>query len=229
MSTPVAAAVRALPLLALPVIPARYINLLLLLRRSSLSRVWIPLSPASSFPQVEAYVRGVMAGHDSSHDFSHVDRVRKTALRLAAEEVRSGGGVACTWLEFCARTHPQGIIDVEVVELGALLHDVFDYKYSGACGRGRGCVAAARCDPAVSLGCAGSDTASGEAAEKILTEHVRGVCLCLKDRVCLCVCVLRMHVLMCVQDVAADRIKAVQAIISGVSFKDELAMVCVYV
>ena len=54
--------------------------------------------------QVEAFVKTAMAANDASHDFFHVDRVRKTSLRLAREE---------------------GIADLLVVELGALLHDVF--------------------------------------------------------------------------------------------------------
>ncbi|KAL3159870.1 hypothetical protein ABBQ38_010270 [Trebouxia sp. C0009 RCD-2024] len=49
--------------------------------------------------------------HDASHDWSHIDRVRKMALVLAQEE----GGA-----------------DLEVVELAGLLHDIQDWKYSGS-------------------------------------------------------------------------------------------------
>ena len=62
----------------------------------------------------EAAVRASVAGNDASHDISHVERVKGTALRLAAAE---------------------GITDEEtlaIIELGALLHDIHDYKYSGS-------------------------------------------------------------------------------------------------
>ncbi|KAI8873710.1 hypothetical protein GQ42DRAFT_117548 [Ramicandelaber brevisporus] len=52
-----------------------------------------------------------MKNWDPSHDFLHVDRVRNNALRIAS-------------LEPSARP-----IDIEVVELAALLHDVYDTKY----------------------------------------------------------------------------------------------------
>jgi hypothetical protein len=35
---------------------------------------------------VEAAVREEMGKHDSSHDFFHIERVQKTAVRLAKEE-----------------------------------------------------------------------------------------------------------------------------------------------
>lgn len=61
----------------------------------------------------EAFAREELAGMDGSHSFDHVERVRATAVRLAAEE-----GLAPA--------------DVELVELAALLHDVRDAKYSGS-------------------------------------------------------------------------------------------------
>lgn len=52
-----------------------------------------------------------MAGLDGSHDFLHIERVLKLATTLAKmEEVE----------------------DLELVQLGALLHDVADWKYSGS-------------------------------------------------------------------------------------------------
>ena len=54
----------------------------------------------------DAFVRQRMHGDGSGHDWWHVDRVRRTALRLAREE----------------RADPF------VVELAALLHDVWDHK-----------------------------------------------------------------------------------------------------
>jgi uncharacterized protein len=58
------------------------------------------------------FVRADLAGNDSSHDFFHIERVRKLALSLAQEEGKD--------------------LDLEVVELAALLHDVKDWKYSGS-------------------------------------------------------------------------------------------------
>ncbi len=55
------------------------------------------------------WVRGRLEGEGTGHDWWHVDRVRKTALRLAAEEGADGF----------------------VVELAALLHDVADHKFHG--------------------------------------------------------------------------------------------------
>lgn len=56
--------------------------------------------------RTEAFVRERMHGDGSGHDWWHVDRVRRTALRLAREEGA----------------------DPFVVELAALLHDVWDHK-----------------------------------------------------------------------------------------------------
>lgn len=56
-----------------------------------------------------AYVRTAMEGEGTGHDWWHVDRVRRMALRLAREEGA----------------------DPYVVELAALLHDVADHKFHG--------------------------------------------------------------------------------------------------
>ena len=58
--------------------------------------------------RTEAWVRGEMHA-EGSHDWWHVDRVRRMALRLAREEGA----------------------DAYVTELAALLHDVADHKYHG--------------------------------------------------------------------------------------------------
>ena len=60
----------------------------------------------------DSFVREELSAMDGSHDWWHVDRVRKTALSLAAEE-------------------RVPVASLEVVELAALLHDVRDWKYSG--------------------------------------------------------------------------------------------------
>jgi uncharacterized protein len=56
--------------------------------------------------RTEAFVRERMHGDGSGHDWWHVHRVRGTALRLAREEGA----------------------DESIVELAALLHDVWDHK-----------------------------------------------------------------------------------------------------
>jgi uncharacterized protein len=59
--------------------------------------------------RTEAHVRTAMEGEGTGHDWWHVHRVRRMALRLAAEEGA----------------------DPYVVELAALLHDVADHKFHG--------------------------------------------------------------------------------------------------
>eukprot|EP00055_Hartaetosiga_balthica_P007822 m.27562 g.27562 ORF g.27562 m.27562 type:complete len:228 (+) comp5955_c1_seq1:116-799(+) len=59
------------------------------------------------------FVKAQMDQAEGSHDFYHVDRVRKSALNIAKLEGLSGK-------------------DLLVVELGALMHDIEDYKYSGS-------------------------------------------------------------------------------------------------
>ncbi len=55
------------------------------------------------------HVRGVLSGDGTGHDWHHVDRVRRVALRLADAEGA----------------------DRFIVELAALLHDVADWKFHG--------------------------------------------------------------------------------------------------
>ena len=64
--------------------------------------------------RTERFVRTALADIDGSHDWWHIHRVRLTARALAREEGA----------------------DIELVELAALLHDVADWKYSGAPGAG---------------------------------------------------------------------------------------------
>lgn len=52
-----------------------------------------------------------MSGLDGSHDFLHIQRVYNLATRLAQMEEN---------------------VDMELVKLGALLHDIADWKYSGS-------------------------------------------------------------------------------------------------
>jgi len=63
-------------------------------------------TPPEILASTEEFVRRRMHGDGSGHDWWHVDRVRRTALRLARDEGA----------------------DAYVVELAALLHDVWDHK-----------------------------------------------------------------------------------------------------
>jgi uncharacterized protein len=57
--------------------------------------------------QTDTHVRSLLSGEGSGHDWWHVDCVRKTALHIAKEEKA----------------------DLFIVELGALLHDIADWKF----------------------------------------------------------------------------------------------------
>eukprot|EP00389_Voromonas_pontica_P003341 GDKH01004924.1.p1 GENE.GDKH01004924.1~~GDKH01004924.1.p1 ORF type:complete len:249 (+),score=35.04 GDKH01004924.1:111-857(+) len=74
-------------------------------------------SSAGLLEKIEEFVKDYMAGNDSSHDFAHVLRVRRMAMAIAADEVEK-------------RSTDDKPIDLELVEMAALLHDVGDYKYA---------------------------------------------------------------------------------------------------
>lgn len=57
----------------------------------------------------EKLVKDIYNKFDASHDFLHIERVRKNALTIASTEIN---------------------IDLEIIELAVLLHDVSDPKYS---------------------------------------------------------------------------------------------------
>jgi uncharacterized protein len=59
----------------------------------------------------EDFVKQELSQNDGSHDWFHIDRVRKLALRIAKEEK---------------------VENLLVIELASLLHDVKDWKYSGS-------------------------------------------------------------------------------------------------
>jgi hypothetical protein len=59
----------------------------------------------------EQYVKAALASRDASHDFNHIDRVRKLALVLGKQEGLDPASLA-------------------VVEVAALLHDIRDWKYA---------------------------------------------------------------------------------------------------
>ncbi|WP_419962041.1 HD domain-containing protein [Psychrobacillus sp. BM2] len=61
--------------------------------------------------QCENLVKDVYMHFDASHDFQHIERVRKNAFEIADTEPSA---------------------DIEIIELAVLLHDVSDPKYSAA-------------------------------------------------------------------------------------------------
>lgn len=72
------------------------------------------MSEVDKAKKVEAAVIKLLGGEKSGHDYEHVNRVVKLALRFARSEKENGDNV-----------------NVEVVVLTALLHDVDDYKIFG--------------------------------------------------------------------------------------------------
>ncbi len=78
----------------------------------SRSSTLLASSEISLITQAENFVRSSLVAHDSSHDFNHIDRVRRNAREIALEE---------------GNFSPE---DLELIELAALLHDVGDWKYS---------------------------------------------------------------------------------------------------
>jgi uncharacterized protein len=80
----------------------------------------MPTGIADSYiVRTEEYVRKYMASYnDSSHDWEHVNRVRRCAVSIASH-------LLATDVEY-------SLISLEVVELAALLHDVGDFKFQGS-------------------------------------------------------------------------------------------------
>jgi uncharacterized protein len=75
-------------------------------------------SHAPVLKAAEAFVSAEMEGNDGSHDMAHVTRVRDLAMRLAQDPTSD-----------VASDDQDAML---VVELGAMLHDVKDFKYSGS-------------------------------------------------------------------------------------------------
>lgn len=59
--------------------------------------------------QIEKYLQDKFAGEPTGHDWYHLDRVRRNALKIASRE----GG------------------DKFIIEVGALAHDIDDFKFKG--------------------------------------------------------------------------------------------------
>ena len=67
------------------------------------------LDPKTLIDNIERVVKGLFQNEGTGHDWHHIDRVRRTALSLAAVE----GG------------------DPILIEAAALLHDIADHKFHG--------------------------------------------------------------------------------------------------
>ncbi|KAL1919583.1 uncharacterized protein VTP21DRAFT_1514 [Calcarisporiella thermophila] len=66
---------------------------------------------SSTLNAAEEFVKEYMSKYDPSHDWFHVDRVRRQALKIAKEEIK------------------RRPVDLEIVEYAALFHDIGDAKY----------------------------------------------------------------------------------------------------
>lgn len=62
---------------------------------------------------IRRFVKEYLSKHDASHDWLHIERVVTNAMKIAKMESKSNSS-----------------IDMMIVEMAALLHDVGDYKYS---------------------------------------------------------------------------------------------------
>ena len=74
--------------------------------------------------RTEEFVRESLKNSDSSHDWLHIERVVNTALKL------SGSVALLREADSRGRETLWHFIDKEVVHLGALLHDICDWKYT---------------------------------------------------------------------------------------------------
>jgi len=68
----------------------------------------------NSIEKCEHLVKDIYNQFDASHDFQHIERVRKNAQMISAQE---------------------GEVRHDLIELAVLLHDVSDVKYSGSAGK----------------------------------------------------------------------------------------------
>jgi uncharacterized protein len=75
---------------------------------SSIPNITIP--PVSLIKKTENFVKNHMKDNDASHDWAHIERVRKMSIYIANQEQLP-------------------ILSLILVELGALLHDIDDWKY----------------------------------------------------------------------------------------------------
>ena len=70
----------------------------------------------NTIEKCEQLVKDIYNQFDASHDFQHIERVRKNAQIISQEE---------------------GAVRTDLIELAVLLHDVSDVKYSGSEGKAK--------------------------------------------------------------------------------------------
>lgn len=70
----------------------------------------------NTIEKCELLVKDIYNQFDASHDFQHIERVRKNAQIISQEE---------------------GAVRTDLIELAVLLHDVSDVKYSGSEGKAK--------------------------------------------------------------------------------------------
>ncbi|MCZ8535848.1 HD domain-containing protein [Paenisporosarcina quisquiliarum] len=70
----------------------------------------------NTIEKCELLVKDIYNRFDASHDFQHIERVRKNAQIISQEE---------------------GAVRTDLIELAVLLHDVSDVKYSGSEGKAK--------------------------------------------------------------------------------------------
>lgn len=73
--------------------------------------------------QIASLVRTELEGEGSGHDWWHIQRVWKTALAIAKSETKNSTATSSA--------NNDSIPNLLIVELGALLHDIADYKFHG--------------------------------------------------------------------------------------------------
>ena len=85
--------------------------------------------PQSLIKLTEDFVRKQLEHVDGSHDFLHIDRVRRLALTFASTMDPSAYFVRED-LNALIPKQKRLALDLELLEMAALLHDVGDFKYS---------------------------------------------------------------------------------------------------
>jgi uncharacterized protein len=75
----------------------------------------------SIFTKAANFVSSLMSGNDGSHDWEHVRRVWRIALDIAHKEAST-----------LSPSEAQRLIDLNLIQLAAIFHDVADVKYQNA-------------------------------------------------------------------------------------------------
>ena len=79
--------------------------------------------------KVSAYVEEYMSQFDGSHDFSHIKRVLGMSHLLFFSQITEESESASASASSASRTQTKPELDLNVITLSALLHNVGDKKY----------------------------------------------------------------------------------------------------